>query len=181
MLPLLVLVPFVLLVNGIGEELGWRGYLADHLLRERSLPATAFLVAVAWGLWHLPLFWVVADFRQMGWLVPGWFLGLLAGSVVLTWLYRGSGGSVLLVALWHTPFNLVTATPGTSSTVAPVVSTVVRSSRSSSSSASAVSATGRSSTPPRCGSQGRGRAAARCRCRSTCRACTSRARRSRRG
>jgi membrane protease YdiL (CAAX protease family) len=123
--PVVVTFGYVLLVNGFGEEVGWRGFLADRLLRRHGLATTALLVWVAWGLWHLPLFLVVENFRDLGWGALGWAVGLLAGSVVLTWLYAGSGRSILLVAVWHTVFNVATATEATSGTPAAVASTLV--------------------------------------------------------
>ncbi len=120
-----LLVGYVLLVNGYGEELGWRGLLADSLVDRVGEVRAALLVAVAWATWHLPLFWVVDSFRAMGWASIGWVLGLLAGSVVLTRLYVGSGRSVLLVALWHTAFNVTTATTATQGLSAAITSTAV--------------------------------------------------------
>ncbi len=116
---------YVLLVNGYGEELGWRGVLADGLVDRVGEVRAALLVTVAWGAWHLPLFWVVEAYRSMGWATLGWTLGLLAGSVVLTRLYVGSGRSVLLVALWHTAFNFTTATTATQGLSAAITSTAV--------------------------------------------------------
>ena len=52
-------------------------------------------------------------------------VGLLAGSVVLTRLYVGSGRSVLLVALWHTAFNFTSATTATQGLSAAITSTAV--------------------------------------------------------
>ncbi len=123
--PVAVTLGYVLVVNGFGEEVGWRGFLADRLLERHGVLRTALLVWVAWGAWHLPLFGVVADFRDLGWGVLGWAVGLLAGSVLLTWLYAGSGRSILLVAVWHTVFNVATATEATAGTAAAVSSTVV--------------------------------------------------------
>jgi uncharacterized protein len=114
-----------LLVNGLGEETGWRGFAADRLLRSHSLTWTASVVAVAWGGWHLPFFWMVAGFRGMGPLAVGWAVGLLAGSVVLTWLYRQGHRSVLLAAAWHTAFNMTSATEATGAVVGTVTSMLV--------------------------------------------------------
>jgi membrane protease YdiL (CAAX protease family) len=114
-----------LVVNGFGEEAGWRGFAADRLLDRHGLRGTAVIVAAVWAGWHLPLFWIVESFRTFGVLAIGWAIGLLAGSVVLTWIYRGSGRSVLLVAAWHTAFNLTTATEGTGTLVAPLASALV--------------------------------------------------------
>ena len=120
-----VLLGYVLLVNGYGEELGWRGLLADGLVDRVGEVRAALLVTVVWAAWHLPLFWVVASFRSMGWATIGWVLGLLAGSVVLTRLYVGSGRSILLVAVWHTAFNLTSATTATQGLPAAFTSTAV--------------------------------------------------------
>ncbi len=62
----LAVVVYVLVVNGFGEEIGWRGFLADRLLRRTSRGKTALIVWPIWALWHLPLFWVVATFRTSG-------------------------------------------------------------------------------------------------------------------
>ncbi len=116
----------VLLVNGYGEETGWRGF-ALPLLQRRVSPLTAMLVlAVIWAGWHLPMFLVVDSFSGFSaGTVVGWLLGLTAGSIVLGWLYNRSGGSVALVAVWHACFNMVSATAAASGLVAAVVTTVV--------------------------------------------------------
>ena len=121
----LVLFGYVLVVNGYGEELGWRGLLADGLVDRVGEVRAALIVTVVWATWHLPMFWVVEGFRSMGWATIGWVLGLLAGSVVLTRLYVGSGRSVLLVALWHTAFNFTSATTATQGLSAAITSTAV--------------------------------------------------------
>jgi membrane protease YdiL (CAAX protease family) len=119
-----VLVAFV--VNGFGEETGWRGFAADRLLRRHGPTVTALQVAAIWAVWHLPLFWVVESFRGFGvGFVIGWLVGLTAGSVVLTFLYQQSRHSVLLVAAWDTAFNLASATEATAGVVAAISSTVV--------------------------------------------------------
>jgi membrane protease YdiL (CAAX protease family) len=121
----IVVILVALLVNGLGEETGWRGFAVERLLRGHSFGWTALVVALLWGGWHLPLFWVVDGFRGMGVLAFGWAVGLVAGSVVLTWLYREGHRSVLLVAAWHTAFNLTSATEATGAVLGTVTSVVV--------------------------------------------------------
>jgi CAAX protease family protein len=123
----LATVAVVFVLNGLGEEVGWRGFMADDLLKRHGLVATALLVAVVWSVWHAPMFFLVASMRSLsvGELV-GWVLGLTSGSLLLTWLYRGSGSSILLVATWHTLFNFTSgATPAGSGAVAAITSTLV--------------------------------------------------------
>lgn len=121
-----LVIPYVLVVNGFGEEVGWRGYLADSLLKRFSQGTTSLMVWLVWGLWHLPLFWVVANFIDLGiGGTIGWVMGLLSGSVFLTWMYERSGKSIFLVAVWHTLFNFSTATNAAAGIPAAVSSTLV--------------------------------------------------------
>jgi membrane protease YdiL (CAAX protease family) len=125
-LPAAVTFVVVVVVNGFGEEIGWRGFLADRLLPRHGVVRTGLLVAPVWALWHLPMFFFVANLVDLGPAgAAGWFVGLTAGSVLLTWLYQGSGRSIAIVALWHATFNMVTATTAGSGVPAAAASTVV--------------------------------------------------------
>lgn len=125
-MPWLVLVVVVLVVGGFGEEIGWRGFLVERWGARLGLLRTSLLVAAVWVLWHVPLFWVSESYRSFG---PagtvGWLVSITAGSVVLTWMYLGSGGSIWIVAIWHTMFNLVTASEAGADLAAPVLSAAV--------------------------------------------------------
>jgi membrane protease YdiL (CAAX protease family) len=123
----LAVVPYVLVVNGFGEELGWRGFLVPRLeAAGRSLRDTSVIVWLVWGAWHLPMFWVVANFRDFGVAgTAGWAVGLFFGSVFLAWLVGEGRGSVLVVALWHTAYNLATATEADAGAVAAVATGAV--------------------------------------------------------
>jgi len=122
----LATIVFALVVNGFGEEIGWRGFLADRLLHNHSLTVTALIVALVWAPWHTPLFFLMSSFQGFSpGEIVGWTLGITAGSFVLAWLYRGSGASILLVAVWHIAFNFTSATQAGSGVVAAVTSTLV--------------------------------------------------------
>ncbi len=84
------------------------------------------VLAVIWAGWHLPMFFVVNNFRSFSaGTIVGWLLGLTAGSILLGWLYNRSGGSVVLVAVWHAGFNLVSATAAATGLLAAVVTSTV--------------------------------------------------------
>jgi hypothetical protein len=57
MLPLsIVLGPLINFAFGMGEELGWRGFLLPRLM-PLGKPAAYLLLGLLWGLWHAPLIW----------------------------------------------------------------------------------------------------------------------------
>lgn len=113
---------FVLLVGGLGEEVGWRGLAWVRLRRRLGLRDAALVVTVPWALWHLPLFWIDSGLAGLpAYVLPGWLLGLAAGAVVLGWLYDRSG-SLLVVALAHTAVNMASGTRGGEGAVAAAVS-----------------------------------------------------------
>ena len=83
---------------------------------------------IRWRIgWHLPMFFALESFKDFTAVeIVGWVIGLTAGSILLTWMFRGSRGSVLLVAVWHTVFNFTSgATPTGSGAVAAITSTLV--------------------------------------------------------
>jgi uncharacterized protein len=109
--PALILL-VVTVVDGFGEEIGWRGFLLP-ILQERFGPVTgAALTAVVWGGWHAPLFWLIAAYHAMTpmMIVFGFGLGLLCGAFVLAHITARTGGSIPAAAAWHALYNMGTAT-----------------------------------------------------------------------
>ena len=101
-----------LVFYGLGEEIGWRGYLLPRLQRRMGARAAACVVTVIWALWHLPLFAFAAGMRAMGPAeIVGWFLSLLTGSFLLTWILNSSG-SIVAVALFHGVLDITMGSPG---------------------------------------------------------------------
>lgn len=90
---------------GIGEETGWRGFALPRLQRKHSALIATCILTVVHALWHLPMFWYRFAFSPV--MVVGFFVGMLAGAIWLTSLYNSTGGSILMVAAWHTVWNIV--------------------------------------------------------------------------
>ncbi|GAA2740783.1 CPBP family intramembrane glutamic endopeptidase [Kitasatospora cinereorecta] len=115
----------LLVVDGLGEETGWRGFALPALQRRHSPLVATLLLTVAWAGWHAPMFAVVDTYHSIaGPLLVGWFIGLFCGAVVLTWLYNRSG-SILLVAIWHTAYNIVSGTEAAKGVLAATSTTLV--------------------------------------------------------
>lgn len=94
------------LAYGIGEEPGWRGFALPRLQHGRSAFRATLLLSVGRGLWHVPYFFYRYHMSGVGEYL-GFYVGLFAGALWLTFLYNSSGGSTLLVVLWHTVWNAV--------------------------------------------------------------------------
>lgn len=100
---------FLLFLGGpLQEEFGWRGYALDRLQARWNSLASSIILGFIWGAWHLPLFFIVR--QELYYQRPIWGLVLLIGlvlvSILFTWLYNNTGGSILAALLFHTMFNL---------------------------------------------------------------------------
>ncbi len=102
-LPALFLLVFA--VGGpLGEELGWRGYALPALTRRLGFSAASVLVGVFWAGWHLPLRWFPGTPQHQVPLLLS-IAQTIAVSVILGWMYYGTGGSLPVVALAHASIN----------------------------------------------------------------------------
>ncbi len=94
-LPLLFLGP-------LSEEIGWRGYALERLQVRWNGLASSLIVGLVWALWHLPLFMMVGT-SQHELKIPfiGFMVGLMASSILYTWLYTNTKQSLWSAILLH--------------------------------------------------------------------------------
>jgi membrane protease YdiL (CAAX protease family) len=113
LLPLLLLI--LVATDGLGEELAWRGFALPRLLARHSALTASLILGIFWALWHLPLLWTSGIEEQQ---LPWWLLLLdvPAKSVLFTWVFLHTRGSVLLAVLFHASTNLFTVSPAVSAT-----------------------------------------------------------------
>jgi len=123
-LGLLLLV--VLVSNGYGEEVGWRGYMMEKCLPRYGKFGTTLRVTALWLFWHIPTFMLNQSMAALvGPMLLGWAFGLACGAFVLAHLYLLSGRSIFVLALWHMTYNMVVATPPAAGIPAAIISTAV--------------------------------------------------------
>ena len=105
----------VVVINGFGEETGWRGYALPGL-QLRFGPVTATLIlAVGWAAWPTPQFFLLDTYKGFSPpMVPVFFVGLACGAIVLTWLYNHAA-SILAVTVWHGLYNVTGGTAAATS------------------------------------------------------------------
>jgi len=103
-----LLIVFILpsICYGIFEEIGWRGYLLPALQEKYNALISTLILTVIWWFWHFPTFFYRSDlFFGLVLLFPL----LLSGSIVITFLFNQSKGSVLMVIFLHISYDLVTS------------------------------------------------------------------------
>lgn len=116
----------ITLVGSLGEEVGWRGYALPQLQHRFTPLAATLILALLWFSWHIPQFFIIESYREFGPVeFVGMFLGLTCGAVILTWLYNRSGGSLLLVIVWHGVYNFVGATEAAVGPLAATITTLI--------------------------------------------------------
>jgi membrane protease YdiL (CAAX protease family) len=92
------------LAYGIGEEAGWRGFALPRLQARMNALWSIFILTIFHALWHIPFFYYRLHFE--GFALFGFFIGMLAGGIIMTYLYNESGGKTLLPILFHTTWNI---------------------------------------------------------------------------
>ena len=110
-LSLLALFVIVFFLGGpLGEEPGWRGFALPRLQRRYGPLVGSLILAPLWAFWHLPVFWVPA------WNYPPTILNIvmfviasIALTIVLTWVFNNTKGSVFIAVLVHATFDLYLA------------------------------------------------------------------------
>ena len=91
------------LVQGFGEEPGWRGFAIPWLRKTRGPLMASLILAPLWLFWHLPQFLGRPEFGIGPFI--GFAAGILAATMWLT-LINEKTQSILMAALWHTTVNI---------------------------------------------------------------------------
>ena len=106
--PIILLIAFawILVLGGpVQEEFGWRGYLLDPL-QERLTPLGAGVaIGLVWAVWHLPLFYIPSETIYYDNPFLGFAVSITLLSVLMTWVYNRTNGSLLPMLLMHTAWN----------------------------------------------------------------------------
>jgi CAAX protease family protein len=103
---------FFLFAGGpVFEEIGWRGFALPRLQRLHGPLIGSLILGTLWALWHLPLFLITkwdtphGSFLDVALFVV-WCVSL---TLVFTWVFNNTKGSVLLTILAHGSVNMAGA------------------------------------------------------------------------
>jgi uncharacterized protein len=90
--------------NGLTEEFGWRGFVLPRFQAKWNALTSSFLLGILWTSWHIPLFFTPGEplYGQNFW---RWAPYTLLMTIVYTWIFNNTKGSVLAAALLHASSN----------------------------------------------------------------------------
>jgi len=112
-LPLFILL--AALTDGLGEEVGWRGFALPRLLVHHTPWLATLILAGLWALWHAPLLWTQGRvlYGQPWWL---FVLDIAAKAIIFSWVFLRTRGSLLIAVLLHATSNVFGVSPAVSAT-----------------------------------------------------------------
>jgi uncharacterized protein len=93
---------FLIFAIGLGEEVGWRGFMLPKLQTKFSAFKASVIVGLAWTFWHLPNF--IFDPQFAAWRLffrIGFGFMLICMAIFYTWLFNSTRGSLLIPILYH--------------------------------------------------------------------------------
>ena len=99
-----MMVAFNLILGPLGEELGWRGVMQEHLNQHLGWLEASLLIGVVWLVWHLPLWTIDSPHSHIP--LHLFAIHCMLYSVMIGAAYTLSGGSILPAILLHLTFNL---------------------------------------------------------------------------
>ena len=103
------------LLGNLWEETSWSGYVTARLQARYGPLRASLIVAPLFGLYHLPLFFIIGGLSDSPDHLPIAQLPLYATfllivfsgpmRILLTWIYNSTGHSIPVVALFHASIN----------------------------------------------------------------------------
>ncbi len=96
----------ILPLSAFWEEIGWRGFLLPILQEKYTAIKSSIIIGFVWGLWHLPIYLAInpyGDKTIIFFLMM--FIGCFALSIIATYLYNSTKGSLLTCILFHNAIN----------------------------------------------------------------------------
>jgi membrane protease YdiL (CAAX protease family) len=96
----------------LGEEIGWRGFALPRMQTRYGALRATLLLGILWTFWHLPHFLTTAQRGGPGSSssifyinLPIFFLLVMSITVIMTWVYNHTKGSLFIAILLHASIN----------------------------------------------------------------------------
>lgn len=101
---------FMLFLGPMPEELGWRGFVLDHLEQSYSKINASLLLGFFWMIWHVPLFFIKGTyqynlFQSSPFLMLEFMIQFYPLSIMMDWVYHNNIRSIASAVLFHFCIN----------------------------------------------------------------------------
>ena len=101
----------ILLLAASFEELGWRGYAFDSLLRRFNFFKSSLIFSILWSLWHLPLILVKDSYQyeimqENVLFAINFFVSIIPLGFIISWICIKNRKSVFAAVLFHFIINM---------------------------------------------------------------------------
>ena len=87
---------------GLAEEIGWRGYALPGLQKRYSALTSSLILGVIWTFWH----YHPENFSTIWPLTFYYLIFVISLTIIMTWIYNNTQGSLILAVLFHTVSNI---------------------------------------------------------------------------
>jgi membrane protease YdiL (CAAX protease family) len=88
-----------LIIPGVGEEFGWRGFALQRLQQLTTPVKASLVIALVHLLWHAPTYWLGQGMHNVPAIWAAFFL--IPWTILFTWAYNKSDGSILVSIFFH--------------------------------------------------------------------------------
>lgn len=95
---------FIFFGAPFGEEAGWRGFALPRLQQRFTALQSSLILGVVWTFWHLP-FYIDPQVAARHIPLPIFLVICIVLSILFTWIYNNTHGSLVGVMLSHFCFN----------------------------------------------------------------------------
>ncbi|NMC52608.1 MAG: CPBP family intramembrane metalloprotease [Chloroflexi bacterium] len=100
---------FLFFFGPLPEELGWRGYAQERLIRRVSPLAASLITGAVWAAWHVPMYLIPGTYQhQWGFLSSIFWIrsaSIVLEAVILGWVFTQTDSSTLSAILMHFAVN----------------------------------------------------------------------------
>lgn len=96
-----------LFAGSLGEELGWRGFVQNHLQKRHSPLKASITVGFWWGMWHLPI-WFTTGFKGLDLIkyIIFFMIAIISISIIMTTFYNLNKTLIIPIVI-HQLFNFL--------------------------------------------------------------------------
>jgi membrane protease YdiL (CAAX protease family) len=89
----------IIIVGGIGEEIGWRSFLKTTLERKSSVLVSSIIVGIMWGLWHIDRWNLGIIFMSI------MVLETVSFSIIMALILKDTNNNIIISTALHASFN----------------------------------------------------------------------------